>query len=139
MGNWKEALKKLYKPKEGEVYLVPDEVVIMDGKPRKMKGKRPMLVISLEKNDSNAINVIPLSSSGKIDRIRFPIKECLRDLKEDCNQHRKSFALLTFQQPITKNVIIGFCGLIEGNCFAAVKRSIDIYLNNEQDDIDIDI
>ena len=124
-----EVYLKLRPPQPGEVYKVVDNSVTMNDQNKEDKKERPVLIVSNNKltiPGCDIINVVPLTSKGKPDLLRFPISDAYEEIEKDFEVASKSFALLQLYQPIHLNNFRDKCGRINANSYLAIQYSIAV-------------
>ena len=120
-----QILKKVRPPQQAEIWYADDDKILMDDPQKVDKNNRPVLVVShldLLKTPCNMVNVIPLSTSGSPDKIRFPIGAAYENICNDFRPNPNSMALLALYQPIRISCFSTKCARIDLNTYSAIIR-----------------
>ena len=124
-----EIYQKLRSPQPGDVYKVVDTAIVMNDQNKEDKKERPVLVVSSNKltfPGCEIINVVPLTSKGRPELLRFPIAEAYDVIEDDFNVATKSFALLQLYQPIHSKYFRNKCGRINANSYLAIQFNLAV-------------
>ncbi len=124
MTNLKDELLKNLPPKPREVWFVPDREVRLHLDKRKIKYRRPVLIVAsvdLIKPSASIINIIPLSKSNTPDKITFPIQRGYEETLNNFKPDPKSVAVIQFYQPIETKFFLQRCGRIDVTSYEAIQ------------------
>lgn len=117
--------KGLSRPKPGEIWLVTDGVILLDEEDRTNKHQRPCLVLTNPDvtRGHNAVQVVPLSRSGKRTKSSLPCSD-LEDCSEDWEPSSRSKAILPFYQPIRVDAFEKWVAKVKDRTYRTIKDSL---------------
>jgi len=115
-------------PRPGEVWLVSDEEVrFVPDQNRNFHRIRFVLVVmndNLCTKDNIVINIVPLTTQGRPDKLLFPLRGEYEDIAKENYINRRSKAAINHYQPIDKKYFMsnGYIGRIaQKNYYAIVE------------------
>ena len=126
-----QLLQKVCPPKQAEIWYADDDKILMDDPNKKDKNNRPVLVVAhseLLKVPCNIVNIIPLSTSGNPDRIRFPIGTAFENVCNDFHPDENSLALLALYQPLRVKCFQRKCATLNSNTYSAILLTLCQYV-----------
>ncbi|OGU11602.1 MAG: hypothetical protein A2X61_16610 [Ignavibacteria bacterium GWB2_35_12] len=124
----------------GDIWFVPDVSVQFD-EDQKFKKDRPVLIVMSKINirvNSTILNIVPLSTQGKPERLRIPIAQGYSETFNGFVPDKNSLALVNFYRPIDKKYFKKLIGRIDDTCLDAIKKSICFDVVGYTDDFDLE-
>lgn len=120
----------IFEPKPKEIWEIEDkEVRFVPDDNRNLHQKRYVLVVMNDELcivSNNVFNIIPMSSQGKPDPLRFPLnKGCYSDIiDEKIVKKSNSLLVLNHYQPINGSYLVKKLGRLNDEIYEAILNNI---------------